>query len=144
MDSRGTALASFFGTTASLGKGSFYLGCFVDASGQPLRGESTYRLRVPANAPVREFWALTVYDQETAALFRESTRLTVGSLDKDLRKNDDGSVDIYIGPKAPAGQEANWLYTPRGKNWWPWFRLYGPTDVLFEKTWKLPDIEKLQ
>jgi hypothetical protein len=91
---------------------------------------------------VREFWALTVYDQETAALFRESTRLTVGSLDKDLRKNDDGSVDIYIGPKAPAGQEANWLYTPRGKNWWPWFRFYGPKEALFDKTWKLPDIEK--
>ena len=81
VDARGTALASFFGPTANLGKGSFYLGSFVDSSGQPLKGENTYRLRVPANAPVREFWALTVYDKETAALFRESTRLTVGSLD---------------------------------------------------------------
>jgi hypothetical protein len=51
VDSRGIALASFFGPTASLGKGSFYLTSFVDASGQPLRGENTYRLRVPANAP---------------------------------------------------------------------------------------------
>jgi hypothetical protein len=125
VDSRGIALASFFGPTASLGKGSFYLACFVDAKGQPLRGENAYRLRVPAKAPVRQFWALTVYDKETAALFRDSPRLTVGSLDKGLRKNDDGSVDIYIGPKAPDGQESNWIYTLPEKNWWPWFRFYG-------------------
>jgi hypothetical protein len=92
---------------------------------------------------VHEFWALTVYDKETAALFRESTHLTVGSLDKGLHKNADGSVDLYIGPKAPPGQEANWLYTPAGKGWWPWFRLYGPEQVFFDKTWKLPDIERV-
>jgi hypothetical protein len=143
VDARGIALASFFGPTASLGKGSFYLGTFVDAAGQPLQGENTYRLRVPADAPVHEFWALTVYDKETAALFRESTHLTVGSLDKGLQKNADGSVDLYIGPKAPPGQEANWLYTPAGKGWWPWFRLYGPEQAFFDKTWKLPDIERV-
>jgi hypothetical protein len=143
VDSRGIALASFFGPTDSLGKGSFYLGCFVDASGQPLQGTNTYRLHVPANAPVSEFWAMTGYDKETAALFRESTRLTVGSLDKGLRKNADGSVDVYIGPKAPAGQEANWIYTPAGKDWWPWFRLYGPKQTFFDKTWKLSDIERV-
>jgi hypothetical protein len=134
VDSRGIALASFFGPTASLGKGSFYLGSYVDASGQPLQGANNYRLHVPANAPVSEFWALTVYEKETVALFRDSTRLTVGSLDNSLRKNADGSVDIYIGPKAPAGLESNWLYTPSGKGWWPWFRLYGPQQALFEKT----------
>ena len=143
VDSRGIALASFFGPTASLGKGSFYLASYVDASGLRLSGENTYRLRVPPNAPVREFWALTIYDSETAALFRESTRLTLGSLDKDLRKNADGSVDIYIGPKAPVGQESNWLFTPAGKGWWPWFRFYGPEQALFNKTWKLSDIERV-
>ena len=144
VDSRGIALASFSGPTASLGKGSFYLASYVDATGQPLQGANNYRLHVPANAPVREFWALTVYEKETAALFRESTRLTVGSLDNGLRKNADGSVDIYIGPKAPAGLESNWLYTPSGKDWWPWFRFYGPQQALFDKTWKLPDIERVQ
>jgi len=60
-----------------------------------------------------------------------------------LRKNADGSVDLYIGPKAPAGQEVNWVYTPPGKAWWPWFRFYEPTEALFNKTWKLPNIEKV-
>ena len=43
-----------------------------------------------------------------------------------MRRNADGSVDIYFGPKAPAGQESNWIYTPAEKSWFPWFRFYGP------------------
>jgi hypothetical protein len=41
----------------------------------------------------------------------------IDSLDKALRKNADGSVDIYVDPKPPAGMEANWIQTPPGKNW---------------------------
>ena len=61
-----------------------------------------------------------------------------------MRKNADGSVDLYIGPKAPAGQESNWLYTPPGKAWFPWFRFYGPEKAFFDKAWKLPDIERVE
>ena len=63
---------SFFAPTAKLGSGSFYLATYHDSGGKPLRGENTYRLHVPTNVPVREFWAFTVYSLETAALFRES------------------------------------------------------------------------
>ena len=133
-DSRGIAFAGFFGPPAKLGTGSFYLGAYFDSSGQRLRGENTYRLRVPANVPVSEFWAVTVYSQETMALFRGSTRLTLGSLDQGVRKNADGSVDLYIGPKPPAGQESNWLYTPAGKGWFPWFRAYGPEKAFLDKS----------
>jgi hypothetical protein len=143
VDARGITLASFFGPVAKLGAGSFYLNTFFDKSGGRLTGENTYRLRVPANVPVSEFWALTVYDQETAAFFRESTHLTVDSLDKAVRKNTDGSVDIFVGPKAPTGMESNWIYTPPGKNWYPWFRFYGPEKAIFDKSWRLPDIEKI-
>ena len=45
--------------------------------------------------------------------------------------------------KAPVGQESNWLFTPAGKGWWPWFRFYGPEQALFNKTWKLSDIERV-
>ena len=107
VDSRAVALSAFFAPTAKLGSGSFYLGTYHDSSGENLRGENEYRLRVPANVPVREFWALTVYDRETAALFRNCDRPTLGSLDKGLLKNADGSVDLYVGPKAPDGKEAN-------------------------------------
>jgi hypothetical protein len=143
VDSRGLSFASFFAPPAKLGSGNFYVGTYHDGSGKPLRGENTYRLHVPANVPVRQFWAFTVYSLETVALFRDSDRPALDSLDQRMRKNADGSVDLYIGPKAPAGQESNWVYTPAGKAWFPWFRFYGPEKALFDKTWKLPDIEQV-
>lgn len=52
-----------------------------------------------------------------------------------------GSVDLYFVPKPPAGQESNWLYTQAGKKWFPWFRLYGPEEAVFDKSFTLPDIK---
>jgi hypothetical protein len=65
---------------------------------------------------------VTVYNSETQALFLNSDHPTLDSLAKAMRKNADGSVDIYIGSKAPAGQESNWIYSPAGRGWFPWFR----------------------
>jgi hypothetical protein len=143
VDARAIALSQYFCPTAKLGTGSFYFASFHDHSGQPLEGGNTYRLHVPANVPVREFWSVTVYSLETSSFFLNSTRLTLGSLDKDLKKNADGSVDVFIGPKPPAGQESNWLYTPVGQKWFPWFRVYGPEKAILDKSWKLPDIERV-
>jgi len=84
---------------------------------------------------VSQFWAVTVYNSETAALFLNLTRPTLDSLDKGMRKNADGS---------PAGQESNWIYTPAEKNWFPWFRFYGPEKPLFDKSWNMPDIEMVK
>jgi len=143
VDARAIAYYQYFCPTARLGTGSFYFASFHDKSGQPLEGGNTYRLRVPANVPVREFWSFTVYSLKTSSFFLNSTRLTLGSLDKDLQKNADGSVDIYIGPKPPAGKESNWLFTPAGQKWFPWFRVYGPEQAILDKSWRLPDIEKV-
>ena len=141
VDARGIALSQYFCPTAKLGTDSFYFGTFHDHSGKALEGQKTYRLHVPANVPVREFWSATVYSLKTSSFFLNATRLTLGSLDKDLRKNADGTVDIYFGPKPPAGQESNWLYTQPGQKWFPWFRVYGPEKAIFDKSWRLPDIE---
>jgi len=143
-DARAITLASFFCPPVKLGTGAYYLGTFEDAGGQPLRGENTYRLRVPVGVPARQFWSVTVYSKETAALFRESPRVAIGSTDPSVKKNADGTVDVYFGPKAPAGYESNWLYTPEGQGWWPWFRFFGPEPALWDKTWKLPDIEQVK
>jgi hypothetical protein len=143
VDSRGIAFSSFFLPPAKLSKGSFYLGANFDSSGQPLRGENAYRLHVPANVPVSQFWAVTVYNTETQALFLNLARPTLDSLDRSMRKNADGSVDIYFGPNARAGQESNWIKTPAGKSWFQWFRFFGPEKAFFDKSWKMPDIEKI-
>jgi hypothetical protein len=67
---------------------------------------------------VSQFWAVTVYSLKTSAFFQNSMRLTVASLDKELTKNPDGSVDITFGATPPASQ-SNWLYTPSGQEWTP-------------------------
>jgi hypothetical protein len=64
---------------------------------------TTYRLRVPPNPPITLFWSVTVYDVDTRALILNDQKIEDRSSRMDLRKNDDGSVDIYCGPKAPAG-----------------------------------------
>ena len=59
-----------------------------------------------------------------------------------MKKNADGSVDLYLGPKAPAGQETNWIPTDPARQFELMFRLYGPKKELFEKAWALPDVER--
>jgi hypothetical protein len=52
-------------------------------------------------------------------------------------------VDVYFGPKAPQGKESNWIPTSAGAGFEVLFRFYGPEKALFDKTWKLPDIEQI-
>ena len=144
VDARGIALAQYFCPVVTLGGGSFYYGTFHDHSGDPLEGGNNYRLHVPPDVPVREFWSITIYSLETASFFLNAPRLTLSSLDKDLSKNADGSVDLYFGPKPPSGKESNWVYTQAGQKWFPWFRLYGPEKAVFDKSFKLPDIERVK
>ena len=60
-----------------------------------------------------------------------------------MQKNADGSVDVFFGPKAPAGNEANWVPTDPARKFELMFRLYQPQKPLFDKSWKLPDAEKV-
>ena len=57
--------------------------------------------------------------------------------------NPDGSADIFFGPNAPGGKESNWVPTKAGGGWEIIFRFYGPQRALFEKSWRLPDIERV-
>ena len=123
------------------GGGQFYLLNIGDRAGRPLEGNKTYRLRVPANAPVEQYWSATAYDRETHALIRGVPRASLASNDTAVRKNADGSVDIYFGAKAPAGKESNWVPADPKRRFELLFRLYGPKKELFEMTWKLPDVE---
>jgi hypothetical protein len=64
-----------------------------------------------------------------------------GNYKDELKKNADGSFDMYFGPAAPAGQESNWIETVPGRGFYVMFRLYSPTEPLFDGTWALPDVE---
>jgi hypothetical protein len=142
VDGRGVAYTVGFFSAKHFGAGQFYLMTFKDKDGHDFEGGSTYRLHVPAKAPVTQYWSATAYDRDTHALIRNMRWASRSSQTAGLQKNADGSVDIYFGPNAPAGKESNWVPTSADGKFEVLFRLYGPEKPLFEKTWELPDIEK--
>lgn len=142
-DARGMTYSYAYVGIKRLGAGQFYLISIKDKDGASFDGAKTYRLTVPPNAPVEQYWSATAYDRQTHALIRNMPRASRSSQIADMQKNADGSVDVYFGAKAPAGKEANWIPTDPNRQFEVMFRLYAPTKALFEKSWKLPDIEKI-
>lgn len=59
-----------------------------------------------------------------------------------MKINSDGSVDVYFAPTPPEGMEFNWI--PTGEDFFLLFRLYGPDEPLFDKSWTMGDVEKVQ
>jgi hypothetical protein len=143
VEGRGVTYTMAFFSTKHSGIGQYYLMTLKDSDGQSLAGANTYRLRVPAKAPVRQYWSATVYDRETHALIREMPRAGRSSQSQGLQANSDGSVDIWFGPKAPAGKDNNWVPTSANAQFEVLFRFYGPEKPVFDKTWLLPDLEKV-
>jgi len=121
-----------------------YLMAMADKDGKRLEGGRLYKLDIPAEMPVKQFWALTVYDRATNSfIYTDEGRTTLSSYDlPNMKKNADGGVTLYVGPKAPSGMEANWIPT-RGKRPLPAVRFYGPTDDLNNRTFKMPDFEEV-
>jgi hypothetical protein len=142
VDVRGVTFSYAYFTPKHRNAGSSYLLTIADKDGRLLDGGTTYRLTVPANAPVKQYWSATVYDRDTHTPIRNARWPSRSSQTPGLQKNADGSADIYFGPKALAGKESNWVPTSTDGGFEVLFRFYGPEKALFEKTWKLPDIEQ--
>lgn len=111
IDDRGLGYTYAFVGIRKLGAAQFHLVSIRDGDDRPYEGGKTYRLRVPADAPVRDYWSVTTYDREVHTLIPGMPYGSRSSQVPDLQKNPDGWADLYIGPKAPAGKEANWLPT---------------------------------
>ncbi|WP_244813823.1 DUF1254 domain-containing protein [Caballeronia sp. Lep1P3] len=142
VDARGMTYTIGFFSAKKLGTGQFYLATTRDGAGGMLDGARTYRLRVPAQAPVRQYWSATVYDRATHTLVRDTAWSSRASNDPNVQKNADGSVDLYFSPQAPAGKESNWIPTRANGQFEILLRFYGPEKPLFDKTWRLPDLEQ--
>jgi hypothetical protein len=128
----------------TVGAGQVYLEAQKDSDDNWLDGGNNYRLTIPANVPMKQFWSVTVYDNDTRCFVRTG-QLPDKSSRMDLTYNDDGSVDLYFGPEAPAdeAQRSNWVKTVPEEGWFTYFRLYAPTEKYFDRSWQLPDIENL-
>lgn len=124
------------------GKGSQYAMSYADSAGHPFDGARTYRLNIPANPPARDFWSVVLYDPQTRSELQTGQPFPSRNNKRDrLVANADGSVDIWFGPAAPEGKEANWIQSVPGKGWFAIFRLYGPLEPWFDKTWRPGEIE---
>jgi len=124
------------------GKGSQYAANSRDKDGNYLNGARTYKLTIPANAPAKDFWSVVVYDPQTRSELQTDQPFPSKNNKRDkLDLNEDGSVDLYFGPKAPAGKDNNWVQTVPGKNWFCLLRLYGPLEPWFDKSWQPGDFE---
>ena len=89
---------------------------------------------------MREFWSVTVYSLETSSFFLNASRLTLGSLDKELQKILTRHGGHLFWLKAARRKESNWLYTQRGKeNGFRGFECMAGKPI-FDKSWRLPDI----
>jgi hypothetical protein len=62
---------------------------------------------------------MIVYDVHTAAFIREAPVITLDSYNQAMKRNADGSGDVYFGPQAPAGKETSRIYTAAGKAFSP-------------------------
>jgi hypothetical protein len=126
-----------------VGTGSQYLWTPRDASGEFLDGGKSYRLRIPPNIPVKNFWSVVAYDADSRSILRNNQPFPSVSSYTHPTANADGSIDIAFGPTAPDGssdQPANWIQTTPGKGWFVLFRFYGPLEPFFDQTWKPDDI----
>ncbi|HED19562.1 MAG TPA: DUF1254 domain-containing protein [Gammaproteobacteria bacterium] len=128
-----------------IGKGSQYAGADKDKAGNYLYGDKNYKLNIPANVPAKDFWSVVVYDPQTRSELQTSQKFPSKNNKKaGLVTNQDGSVDVYFGPKPPAGKEGNWVETVPGKGWFVVLRLYGPLDPWFDNEWQPGEIELLK
>jgi hypothetical protein len=127
-----------------IGAGSQYVMASKDARGERFEGGRTYRLHLPPNIPVKNFWSVVVYDNQTRSLLQTDQRYPSCSSQKPgIVINPDTSVDVYFGPEAPQGMENNWVQTIPGKGWHLILRLYGPLEPFFDKTWRPGEFEPL-
>jgi hypothetical protein len=143
LDGRGMAYSYAYVGIKRLGAGQMYMIAIRDKDGHPLDGSKTYRLQVPPDAPVEQYWSVTAYDRETHALIKHMARASRSSQIPEMQRNPDGSMDVYFGPQAPAGKDSNWVPTDPARRFELMFRLYAPTKPLFDKTWRLPDVERI-
>ena len=125
------------------GRGMAYMAVFQDRNREWLKGEQSYRLRVPTDVPASLFWSAVCYDNRTRTLIdTDQQAATVGKKTEGLRVNEDGSVDVLFGPESPGAEwETNWVKTIPNRGWFVYFRLYGVQHAFFDRTWQLPLVE---
>ena len=116
---------------------AIYFYTYFDSEGEALNGDNRYRLHLePEDIPdinSMGFWSVTMYDGVTFRFIENPIdRYSIGSK-SNLKRNPDGSIDIWIQPDAPEeAKRGNWLPSPKGDPFRVTFRIYSPKDHIVE------------
>lgn len=116
-----------------------------DNSGAPLNGSHRYEVTFAKGEepPVQGFWSLTLYNQHHLFSANTLNRYSLGTKNKDLKRNADGSLTLYVGPTSPGkDNESNWLPSPKE----PislYIRAYWGKQPILDGSWKPPVIKKV-
>lgn len=116
-----------------------------DTKGEQMAGDNIYSITFPKGQlpPVSGFWSLTIYNKHHLFEVNELNRYSLGTKNKDLQFNKDGSLTLYAGPKAPSvGLESNWLPAPRGF-FSLYIRAYWGKEAILDGSWSPPIIERI-
>jgi hypothetical protein len=120
----------------------------LDATGVRLNGNQRYTVTFAAGQlpPVKGFWSLTMYDEHHMFVPNTMKRFSLGTKNKDLKTNSDGSLTLYVGADAPAdpAQRANWLPAPKNGDFSLYIRAYWPEQTVINGQWTPPAVEKRQ
>ena len=117
----------------------------VDSDGKPLTGSGNYAVTFAAGQepPVQGFWSLTLYNEKHLFHPNALNRYSVGTKNKHLKRNDDGSLTVYVGAKSPgADKESNWLPAPDG-NFSLYIRAYWGKEGITGGAWQPPAIKRI-
>jgi hypothetical protein len=117
-----------------------------DNQGKQLIGQNSYVItfakgQVP---PVKGFWSLTLYND--VHLFHPNAlqRFSLGTKNKNLKYDADGSLTLYAGAKSPGkDKESNWLPAPNG-TFSLYIRAYWADEAILDGTWLPPQIVQVK
>jgi hypothetical protein len=135
------AAVTEYGLGANLPEDAVYPGAQTDVTGQPLKGDRSYVLHFAKGEqpPVHAFWSLTLYDKD--GYFVPNPLQRQAARDSLLKKNRDGSVDIYIQPDSPGkDREANWLPAPKDAPFSLLMRMYWPKQAVLDGSYEPPGV----
>jgi hypothetical protein len=97
---------------------------------------------MPPGIPAKNFWSFVLYDNQTRSELQTDAQFpSISSQKKDIVVNPDTFVDVWFGPTAPKGHEANWVQTVPSKGWNVLLRLYGSEQAWFDNTRKPGEFE---
>jgi hypothetical protein len=119
----------------------------LDEEGESLNGDANYAVTFPKGQlpPVRGFWSLTLYNQYHFFAPNAINRYSIGTKNRDLKFNNDGSLTIYVRAEPPQDNlRSNWLPSPKDATFVLYMRAYWPEAAITGGQWTPPGVQRLK